>query len=147
MKDIRRMIGATKGRFFSLTAIVTIGVAFFVGVSSSSSVMSASVDKYDDELNLKDITIYSNYGFDQEDLTAVKKLSEVSDAELSYFVDVTATADANSMITRIHSYNASSAINQFVGNFQTAFNPQIVKLYASDEKEQLLSLIYKSSSR
>jgi putative ABC transport system permease protein len=114
MKDIRRMIGATKGRFFSLTAIVTIGVAFFVGVSSSSSVMSASVDKYDDELNLKDITIYSNYGFDQEDLTAVKKLSEVSDAELSYFVDVTATADANSMITRIHSYNASSAINQFV---------------------------------
>ena len=38
-----------------------------------------------------------------------------------------------------------NAVFGFVTSFQTAFNPQIVKLYASDEKEQLLSLIYKSS--
>mgnify|MGYP003489659047 CR=1 FL=1 len=61
LKDIQRMIGATKGRFFSLTAIVTIGVAFFVGVSSSSSVMAASVDRYDDQQNLKDIRTVNNF--------------------------------------------------------------------------------------
>lgn len=38
-----------------------------------------------------------------------------------------------------------NAVFGFVSNFQTAFNPQIVKLYALGEKEQLLSLIYRSS--
>lgn len=107
------MIGATKGRFFSLTAIVTIGVAFFVGVSSSSSVMSVSVDKYDDDLNLKDISIYSNYGFDEEDLQAVQNVSGVDTAELTKFVDVIGTADTSSVVTRVHSYRSDSEINQF----------------------------------
>lgn len=114
MKDIQRMIGATKGRFFSLTAIVTIGVAFFVGVSSSSSVMATSVDQYNDQQNLKDITIYSNYGFDQEDLDAVKKMTNVSEAELTKFVDVNAAADTRSMVVRVHAYKEDATINQFV---------------------------------
>lgn len=37
------------------------------------------------------------------------------------------------------------AIFGFVSSFQTAFNPQIVKLYASGEKENLINLIYRSS--
>lgn len=107
------MISATKGRFFSLSAIVTIGMAFFVGVSSSSSIMSASVDYYDDTYNLKDITIYSNYGFDDEDLSAVKKMTNVDNAELAKFVDVTGTSGSESRITRIHSYREDASINQF----------------------------------
>lgn len=39
----------------------------------------------------------------------------------------------------------SGAIYQFTANFQTAFNPQIVKAYAADEKEYLFNLINKSS--
>lgn len=39
----------------------------------------------------------------------------------------------------------SSAVYQFTANFQTAFNPQIVKAYASDDKEFLFSLINKTS--
>jgi putative ABC transport system permease protein len=113
-KDIRRLIGATKGRFFSLLAIVAIGVAFFVGVSASSPVMSASVDSYDDETNLKDITVYSNYGLDAEDLAAIKAVPEVADAELAQFVDVTGVSGTTSYVTRIHSYSADAAINQFV---------------------------------
>lgn len=38
----------------------------------------------------------------------------------------------------------SSAINQFVGNFQTAFRPQIVKSYAERNTDYLHFLIYKS---
>ena len=37
------------------------------------------------------------------------------------------------------------AVFGFVSSFQTAFNPQIVKLYASGEKDNLLKLIYRSS--
>ena len=39
----------------------------------------------------------------------------------------------------------SSAINLFVGNFQTAFNPQIIKSYASGEKERFINLILNTS--
>jgi len=39
----------------------------------------------------------------------------------------------------------SNAVFGFVSSFQTAFNPQIVKLYASGEHDNLLSLIFRSS--
>ena len=39
----------------------------------------------------------------------------------------------------------SSAVYQFTANFQTAFNPQIVKAYAADEKVTLFNLINKTS--
>ena len=64
LKNANRLILKTRGRFISLTAIVALGTAFFIGVSAVSSVMAASVQQYDDKMNLKDITIYSNYGFD-----------------------------------------------------------------------------------
>lgn len=35
------------------------------------------------------------------------------------------------------------ALNQFVANFQTAMNPQIVKLYAANETSQMLGLTYR----
>lgn len=39
----------------------------------------------------------------------------------------------------------SGAINLFVNNFQTAFNPQIIKSYASGEKDRFISLILSTS--
>ena len=39
----------------------------------------------------------------------------------------------------------SSAVYQFTSNFQSAFNPQIVKSYASNDKEYLYNLINKTS--
>jgi O-antigen/teichoic acid export membrane protein len=38
-----------------------------------------------------------------------------------------------------------SAVNSFVGNFQMAVNPQIIKSYAADEKEYMASLVIRSS--
>lgn len=38
-----------------------------------------------------------------------------------------------------------NAVFGFVSSFQTAFNPQIVKLYAAKDSKQLLSLIYRAS--
>lgn len=39
----------------------------------------------------------------------------------------------------------SSALYQLISNFQTAFNPQIVGLYAQGEKEQFLKLVERAS--
>ena len=109
-----RLIKTTFGRFLSLTAIVLIGTAFYVGVSAISTVMSASVNAYDDEHNLKDITIYSNYGFDDDDVTAVGQLESVELAEGTMFTDVYVDTDAEPEVTRIHAYRSDASINQFV---------------------------------
>ncbi len=112
-KDIRRLIRSTKGRFFSLTTIVLIGVSFFVGISSVSTIMGTSVDIYDDELNLKDITIYSNYGFDEDDIDAISKLDYIETVEGAHFVDVLGLCEETTYVTRIHSYDTNNKINEF----------------------------------
>ena len=42
-------------------------------------------------------------------------------------------------------YQINGAVNSFVSNFQTAMNPQIVKSYASNNKEYMHKLIYKGA--
>ena len=112
-KNVLRLIKSTKGRFFSLSAIVSIGVAFFIGVSASAPMMAASVDYYDDSYDLKDFTIYSNYGFKEDDIAALNKVDSVSTVEPGYFVDEIATSDEGSQLVRIHSYDSSHTINRF----------------------------------
>ena len=114
-KITKRLIRNTPGRFLALTAIVLLGTAFYIGVSAISSVMSSSVNKYDRQTNLKDITIYSNYGFDDEDIRTVSELDYVEKAEGSRFVDVYIEGDDKvAKICRVHSYNPDATINQFV---------------------------------
>ena len=113
-KNILRMIQDTKGRFFSLMAIVAIGVAFFVGVAGTSPIMGYSVDAYDDQENLKDFTLYSNVGFDNDDLKALKDVKGIKTVEGSYFADVLACSGNNTYVTRIHSYNEKQSVNRVV---------------------------------
>ena len=112
-KNVLRLIKSTKGRFFSLSAIVSIGVAFFIGVSASAPMMAASVDYYDDSYDLKDFTIYSNYGFKEDDIEALKKVDSVSAVEPGYFVDEIATSGEGTQLVRIHSYDSTHTINRF----------------------------------
>ncbi len=46
---------------------------------------------------------------------------------------------------RAIAYQLSGAVNQFVGNFVTAVNPQITKYYAAGEKQQMMNLVFQSS--
>lgn len=39
---------------------------------------------------------------------------------------------------------ANAAVSNFVGNFRTAVNPQIIKLYANNEKAKMFSLVFQS---
>ncbi|MBR0477543.1 MAG: ABC transporter permease [Solobacterium sp.] len=100
-------------RFFSLTAIVMLGVSFYVGVSSSSTIMADNVDAYNDRLNLKDITVYSNYGFDQDDLDAIRSLEDVASVSGTKFVDTIAYMEDSAVIARIHSYDPEDELNHF----------------------------------
>ncbi|MBQ2689475.1 MAG: hypothetical protein IJG05_05285, partial [Solobacterium sp.] len=112
-KDTIRLILSSKMRFFSLTAIVMLGVSFYVGVSSSSTIMADNVDAYNDRLNLKDITVYSNYGFDQDDLDAIRSLEDVASVSGTKFVDTIAYMEDSAVIARIHSYDPEDELNLF----------------------------------
>ncbi len=112
-KNIIRMIQTTKSRFFSLFAIVMIGVAFFIGVSSSSTMLAYSVDAYNDRTNLKDFTIYSSYGFNDEDIAALEQIEEVECVETSKFADVVAGNEDFQVIARVHGFSLQQTINAF----------------------------------
>ena len=43
------------------------------------------------------------------------------------------------------SNQVAGAVSSFVSNMQTAFNPQIIKSYAAEDKEYFLSLIFRAS--
>ena len=91
--------------------MVFIGVTFMVGLLSSHSIMKKSVDIYYDEYNFMDVQLYSSYGFDQEDVEAIKDANVVEDVFATKFVDVFGTQNDAIFVTRVQEIDSS--VNQF----------------------------------
>ena len=87
VKNTLRLISSTKSRFISLLLITFIGSSFFMGLSSVSPVMEHTLDTFDDQHELQDIQIYSNYGFTQENFDAIKQIDGVATVEGSKWFD------------------------------------------------------------
>ncbi len=105
-KDTFRMIKKTSKRFISLVLIVLIGSGFMMGLMSSSTILRNSVDIYNDEYNLQDIQIYSNYGFCIEDIEKIKKTEGVKDVFASRFVDAYAKGEnEKEIVARVEELN------------------------------------------
>ena len=101
-KDTLRLIKRTFNRFFSLVMIVLIGVAFMMGLLSTREIMESSVDRYADEYDLQDLQIYSSYGFDEEDVEAIKQLDYVDKVFASKLADVYAESeDGQILVIRV----------------------------------------------
>ncbi len=100
-KDTFRLIVKTRKRFITIVLIVLIGVAFMVGLMSSSPTMQYSVDKYFDDTNFMDIQLFSSYGFDDRDINALKKAPQVSGVYPTRFVDVYVKRGDSAIVTRI----------------------------------------------
>lgn len=112
-KSLFRLIQKTKSRYLNLMAIVAIGVSFFVGVTSSSGILAHSVSYYNQQQGLKHVTLYSNYGFEAEDLDQIKLKDKVASSQASYFEDVEVSDSETTRVTRVHSFLPSQKINQF----------------------------------
>ena len=111
-KDTLRLIKKTFNRFFSLLMIVLIGAGFMMGLLSCRTIMEKSVDSYDDDYNLQDIQLYSTYGFDEHDISALKSQEFVDKYFATKMVDAySETEDGTVVITRIE--EADRNINQF----------------------------------
>ncbi|MEG2836947.1 MAG: FtsX-like permease family protein [Erysipelotrichaceae bacterium] len=87
LKDTFCEIKTSLGRFFSIFAIVAIGVAFFAGVKASAPDMKSTADHYYDEYNLMDLHLLSSVGFTKDDVKAIRNVKNVSGVDAGYSMD------------------------------------------------------------
>lgn len=104
-KDFIRDILKSKGRFFSIVAIVALGVAFFSGVKSAPIVMKTSSDKYYDDYNLMDIRLISTLGLTNKDVNEIDNINGVEAVYPTYSLDVISTYNSNEEVVKVHGLN------------------------------------------
>ena len=110
--DTLRLIKKTFKRFLSLTLIVLIGTGFMMGLLSTPIIMKESVDIFNDENNLQDIQIYSQYGFCYRDVLALMENEDVSEVFASKMVDsIAIRIDGRDFIVRVSELNRR--VNKF----------------------------------
>ena len=97
-KDTFRLIRNTSNRFLSLFMIVLVASAFMMGLFTNALILRESVDRYNDELDLQDLQIYSSYGFCEEDVRALKANEDVKAVFPSKFVDAYGTIEGRNTI-------------------------------------------------
>jgi putative ABC transport system permease protein len=99
--DILREIKHSFGRFFAIFAIVLIGVAFFVGVTASSSDMKHSSDHYYDTYNMMDLRMVSTVGFTKDDIQTMRNVDGVAGLFATHTVDAVSSKDGVQRAIRV----------------------------------------------
>jgi putative ABC transport system permease protein len=93
--------------------IVLIGVAFMMGLLSTRPIMEKSVDQYGDENDLQDIQIFSSYGFDENDIRAIRNQEFADKVFASRMMDVYADpGNGRASVTRLE--EVERTVNRFV---------------------------------
>ena len=93
MTDAVREILHTKRKFISLLIMNFLAVGFLAGLRMTAPDMKHSLDVYYDEQNLMDLRIVSTLGMTQDDIDALKNLSDepglvtITDAKGSKYLD------------------------------------------------------------
>lgn len=158
--DTLRMIKKTYKRFVTLVLIVLIGSGFMMGLLSSANILEKSVDYYNDEYNLQDLQIYSNYGFCANDVYLIKNTEGVQNVFASRFVDAYCKNNNDKeIVVRVEELNRkvnnykltegrmpeNSQECLFIETNTSSSNYKVgdkIKLYLNDEDELLKSLRY-----
>lgn len=102
-KDALKEITKSSQRFFSILAIVAIGIGFYAGVISASPDMKETVNSYFSEQNLSDIKVLTSLGITREDVDALKSTHGVTDAVGSYSKDMMADMNGSLLVTKVMS--------------------------------------------
>ncbi|HQQ88727.1 MAG TPA: hypothetical protein PLU82_00685 [Oscillospiraceae bacterium] len=98
VKDILREIWRTRNRFLSIFAIVALGAGFFSGLKAVCPDMLATGDEYFAGQNLLDIRLVSTYGFNENDMEAIRGVAGIRSILPSYSKDVFVKNDGNANI-------------------------------------------------
>jgi len=101
-KDMFREASRRLSRFFSIFAIVAIGIGFFVGIKATSPDMKLTADKYYKETNLMDLKLFSPLGFEKEDAEAILFTEGVDSIMPSYSMDSLMSVRGSNMVVKVH---------------------------------------------
>lgn len=101
IKNTFREITNTKARFFSIMAIIALGVGFFAGIMATVPSMYSLGENYYREKDLMDFRLISTVGFAEEDIAAVSELDGVEAVMPSYFCDVLTSTDDGGSVIRV----------------------------------------------
>ena len=71
-KDFYMQIKKTLNRYLSIMAIVSLGVAFYAGVTSAEPDMRYTADYFYDNNNMMDIRVVGKKGLTDEDVDKLK---------------------------------------------------------------------------
>ena len=101
VKDTFREVRKSLGRFFSIFAIVAIGVAFFTGIKSSSLVMKNTADSYYDDYNLMDFRVLSTLGLTEDDISKIRKVDGVKGVYPTHSIDVLTSIKSDEYVLKV----------------------------------------------
>jgi len=114
IKEFFRTLKKSIGRFLSIVAIVTLGVAFYSGINATGPDMRITADKYYDGQKLFDIKISSTLGFDKDDIEELSKLPEISSMTYGYSQKLSIVKGENQAVSVLAmSMSPDSDINNF----------------------------------
>ncbi len=131
-KDTFRLIKHTFNRFFSLFMMVLIGVAFMMGLMSTKAIMKQSVDAFNDKYHLQDLQLYSSYGFDIDDVRAIKEQDAVDRVFASRMVDCYCRGErGRSAVARVEEIGRDVDQFNLVSGRMPEKEDEILLLYAS----------------
>lgn len=109
-QDIWKGIWNNKARFLALFAIIMLGTGFFGGISATGPDMLATADRYYQDRKLFDLKVFSSYGIEAEDLTA---LEEVAGIEAHPIRMVDTVLEQGDLTLRLFAYDKESAVNDY----------------------------------
>ncbi|MGY3778626.1 ABC transporter permease [Isobaculum melis] len=110
-KDIFREIWQTKARFFSIFAIIALGVGFFSGIKATGPNMLDTANHYYQTHHLMDLKVQSTYGLSEKEMDFLKGLPEVKAVEGMYTADLL-MKEANAT-AKVYGYESKATLNQY----------------------------------
>lgn len=108
-KDIIRSISHSKGRFFSIMALMMLGAFTLVGLKVTGPDMRQTSSEYVDRLQSADLTVISTMGIDKNDQQQLNEIRTNQSIEYGYLKDVT----IKNNIQAIRVYSMSQDISKY----------------------------------
>jgi len=87
-KNINRSIKHSWGRFISIMLLMMIGSFALLGLFVTGPDMRKTSTQYFKEYNTADITVLSDYGLSEIEMTAIESVSDIKEIEYIYLKDV-----------------------------------------------------------
>lgn len=106
-----REIGQSKTRFLSILGIIFLGVAFFIGLSSTGPDMLETADQYFKTKHLADSNVTSTMGMTTSDLDSIKDNPKVKTAQANYYKDI--NLSAKNQVVRFFGYEQKQVLNHY----------------------------------